>query len=127
MSRALTPLLVKVEDAGLTVQVDGDNLVVKPKARITPELRAEMLARKADLLEHLRWDEDEAYTLLKNALMYVAERYHDGDDTGPLDVLGDRIDAAFRAEDMFALRSAVREYVYVAVSMFRPSRGRRAA
>jgi len=43
-------VLSTITAAGLTVAADGDKLMVRPKDRITPELRALIRARKAELL-----------------------------------------------------------------------------
>lgn len=43
-------LLDTITAAGLTVTADGDTLVVRPRNRITPELRALIRVRKAELL-----------------------------------------------------------------------------
>jgi hypothetical protein len=42
--------LTRLHDAGLTVTADAGDLVVKPASRLTPELRAVILAEKAALL-----------------------------------------------------------------------------
>lgn len=39
--------------AGMTVRADGDALVVKPAERLTPELRATVIAHKPELLDFL--------------------------------------------------------------------------
>lgn len=122
----LTPLLVRVKDAGLTLRADRGNLIYRPKDKLTPELRAELLAHKPELLELLQWNEDVAFALIGDALAYVAQRYR-GEDTDALDEPGERIDDAFGVEDMHALRVAVRHYVGTAVRLFRSSHEGRAA
>ncbi len=53
----LTPLLIRLRDAGLIVEVEGDALAVWPVRALTPELRAELLEHKPELLELLTWSE----------------------------------------------------------------------
>ena len=47
-------LLSTLEEQGIIVCPDGDRLRVRPKSRLTPELREELLACKPELLEFLR-------------------------------------------------------------------------
>ncbi len=44
----LTPLLLRVRDAGLTLRADRGNLVFAPKDKLTPELRAELVVHKPE-------------------------------------------------------------------------------
>ncbi len=115
----LTPLLVRARDAGLTVRVDAGDLVVTPRAMLTPEIRAELLQHKPELVEALTWSESVAHTLLKDAMAYLAEFFiKSGSQAGCLVALDrheDAIDAAVAEEDMFALRVAVREWVQAGV------------
>ena len=45
-----TALLTELAQAGLTLEADGDRLVVAPRGRLTDEIRATIRAHKADLL-----------------------------------------------------------------------------
>ncbi len=110
----LTRLLVRVRDAGLTVQVDDGDLVVWPSRALTPGLQAELLEHKPELLELLTWSESKAHALLKDALAYLAEFDIEG-----LDTYEDAVNEAFAARDMFSLRLAVRGWVRAGVAMFR--------
>ena len=47
-------LLSTLKEQGIAVRPDGDRLRVRPKSRLTPELREELLAHKPELLEFLR-------------------------------------------------------------------------
>lgn len=114
----LTPLLVRVREAGLTLRADRGNLIYRPKDKLTPELREQLLRHKPDLLELLTWRESTAHALLKDAMSYLAEFYVAGSDLAALDPHEERIDAAFHDRDMFALRVAVREWKREGVRMF---------
>jgi hypothetical protein len=46
-------LLVRLANAGLSVRIDGGDLVVKPVDKLTAELRSELLAAKPSLLATL--------------------------------------------------------------------------
>jgi hypothetical protein len=52
----VTPIAVLAEAraAGLVIRPDGENLHVQPAARLTPELRAKLVAVKPELLEMLK-------------------------------------------------------------------------
>lgn len=119
----LTPRLVRVRDAGLSLRVEEGCIVVRPKEKLTPELRAELSLHKPELLELLAWDEDSAYKLIKDAWAYIAE-FHlktGAPDFAPevLDGPEDALEAAYRRQDMFALRIAVRVMAQAAVAEFR--------
>lgn len=121
----LTRLLIRARDAGLTVQVDkvdNGDLFVWPVRALTPELRAELLRYKPELLKLLTWSESTAHTLLKDAAAYLNEFYLEAGpecDLVGLDPHEAAIDAAMMESDMFALRCAVREWVRAGVAMFR--------
>lgn len=61
-------LLDTLRAAGLTVTADGDRLIVAPKDRLTPALRQQMAAHKAELLALLaaenapEWPQDAQHT-----------------------------------------------------------------
>lgn len=53
--RPFPELLAELERRDIRIEVEGDRLRVDaPKAAITPELRATLVARKAELVEHFR-------------------------------------------------------------------------
>jgi acetyl-CoA carboxylase carboxyltransferase component len=89
--------------------------VATPRARLTPELGAELARHKAGLLEVLAWDEDAAYDLARKALAYLNESHQRAGapdfSLEPLDEPERRIDAACEERDMFAYRIATREWV----------------
>ncbi len=111
----LTPLLIRARDAGLSLRADDACIVASPRALLAPELRDEIVSRKAELLVELTWDEDAAYDLARKALAYLNE-YHQRAGAPdfslePLDEPERRIDAACEDRDMFASRIATREWV----------------
>ncbi len=119
----LTPLLVRVRDTGLTLRVAVGDLIVWPEARLTPALRAELVKHKPALVELLVWSETEAHKLIKDTLAYLAEFYLEAGspecELSAMHAPEDRIDEAFVAEDMFALRIAVREWGTAALDALR--------
>ena len=54
-----------IYDAGLTVRVDDGNLALKPAERLTPELRAILVAHKPELIQFLIEAEHTAAELVK--------------------------------------------------------------
>lgn len=76
-----------------------------------------------DPLSTLDWSEDEAYQLIRKALVYVNEQHQKAGkpafDLAALDDAGDRIDEAYVAEDMAALRRAVRAFAEAGLEEFR--------
>lgn len=115
---SLTPLLVRARDAGLTVRADAGDLEVSPAAKLTPEIRAELLRHKPELVELLTWSESAAEDLLKNGLAYATEFAVD-QDLGAHQDHQDAVNEAYYAQDMFALRVAVREWARACVAAFR--------
>jgi hypothetical protein len=120
---SLTPLLLRARDAGLTLAADRGDLVITPRSALTPEIRAELLANKAELLDLLTWSEPVADALLKDAAAYLAEFFFEARTPdchlAGLDAYEVAIDEAFYEQDMFALRIAVRAWVQAGVGMFR--------
>lgn len=110
----LTPLLIRVRDAGLSVLVDAGDLEVWPVRALTPELKAELLRNKAELVELLTWSESKAHALLRDALAYLSEF----DIVEGLEAHEDAVNEAFAARDMFVLRIAVREWAQAGRAMF---------
>jgi hypothetical protein len=47
---AAARLVSELRRRGLALRRDGDNLVVRPKSSMTPDLRAQLLAHKAEVL-----------------------------------------------------------------------------
>ncbi|QHE86520.1 hypothetical protein [Hydrogenophaga sp. BPS33] len=92
--------------AGMTVRADGDALVVKPAERLTPELRATVLAHKPELLDFLL----EAHATTE-ALLETAARAcdHWGDSPAARQQMRQEIEdtpAHLRADLLDHLRSA---------------------
>ena len=122
----LTELLVRAQAAGLMLQAKEDSILVTPKSRLSLELRAELREHKAELSRYLRWDEAEAYALVKDTLAYLAKFYLEAGspdaDIVSLQEFKDRLDDAYTREDMFALRVAVREWIEAALGAFESTR-----
>lgn len=66
-----------VFDAGLSIHADGAELVLKPAAKLTPELRARLVEHKPELLDFIRQADTLTTELLARA-MSVCERHGDG-------------------------------------------------
>lgn len=111
----LIPLLLRARDAGLSLRAESGFIVATPKARLTPELGAEIARHKAELLGVLAWDQDAAYALARKALAYLNQCHQRAGapdfSLEPLDEPERRIDAACEGRDMFAYRIATREFV----------------
>jgi hypothetical protein len=112
---SLTPLLIRARDAGLTLRAEDGFIVATPKARLAPELRAEIARHKAELLGVLAWDADVAHDLARKALAYLNRSHQRAGapdfSLEPLDEPERRIDAACEARDMPAYRIATRPWV----------------
>ncbi len=83
--------------------------------------------REAVAREEERWDKDEAHGLIKRALEHLKKRHLEAGkpDFDPTTVnrAYDRVEEACGAEDMAALRYAVRSVVVVGLKEFRRERG----
>ncbi len=123
----LTPLLIRARDAGLSLRAEDGDVVATPKGRLTPELRDEIVRRKAELLEALRWDEAAAIALLKDAAAYlngplqIALEHLEETDRRAVysDLPEDHLVEAFEARDMFRYRINVRLWVQKAKATLR--------
>ncbi|PLS86694.1 MAG: hypothetical protein CYG60_05905 [Actinobacteria bacterium] len=108
-------LLVRARSADLTLEAKGGSVLVTPKTNLSPEMRDELRRVKGELSAYLRWDEEGAYALWKDALSYLAPFYREaGSPDFDLEALHepwDRVEDAFACEDMFALRLAVHDWV----------------
>jgi TubC N-terminal docking domain len=127
----LTPLLIRVRGSGVTLAVEGDALAVSPRGALTPELRAELVRHKPELLELLAWRERYAYALIKDALAYLAEFYLEAGspdcDLSAMLAPEEEINEAFASRDMHLLRVAVRGWVEAGLGAFREMEGARGA
>ena len=65
-------------DVGLTLLVDGPDLVVKPADRITSEVRAMLVNAKAEVVEYLQACE-RITPMLLDAAMRACDHYGDGE------------------------------------------------
>ncbi len=111
----LTPLLLRARDAGLTLRAESGFIVATPKARLAPELRAEIGRHKAELLGVLAWDEEAAYDLARRAFMHLNRAHQRAGKPDfslePLDEPERRIDDACAERDMPAYRIATHQWV----------------
>jgi hypothetical protein len=77
MSTAVEAVLDHLRDAGVTVKVRGDQLLLNPGDRVTPELAAQVRAFKGRLLSWLTWDETEADALIDAVLERIGRACRD--------------------------------------------------
>ncbi len=122
MPSDLNKLLVRARSAELTLKAKGDSVLVTPKSKMSPEMRDDLRRVKAELSAYLRWDEEKAFALWKDALSCLAPAYLEaGSPDFDLEVLRepwDRVDDAFARGDMFALRIAVRDWLQAGLRAF---------
>jgi len=124
MSAALD-LLVELHNSGIHLRTvsDGELEYEGPEDLVTDEVVANLRNHKVELLGLLKWDEERAYALIREALGYLAKYYVEGSDLSALDPWEDRINEAYAREDMGALRSAVRGFVHAGLASFRKGNG----
>lgn len=113
-------LLSKLDRLGVELHTDGERLRYAGSEEVlTPDLLSEMKVNKSGLLDLLTWDDTEAYVLVKGTLAYLNEQHRQAGkpnfDPSALHDAGDRIDGAFVAEDMGALRHALKVYVFAGI------------
>jgi hypothetical protein len=119
MSAALD-LLVELHNSGIHLRaVSGEELEYEgPEDLVTDEVVASLRNHKAELLRLLKWDEERAYALIREALGYLAKRYVEGSDLSVLAPWEYRMNEAYATEDMAALRVAVRGFVRAGLASF---------
>jgi hypothetical protein len=64
------------------------------------------------------WDEDRAFGTVQEAMRHLADRYVEGADLSVLNPWEDKVQEAYEAEDIEALRTAVEGLVHVALCEF---------
>jgi hypothetical protein len=119
MSTALD-LLIECHQAGIYLRALSDEELEYegPEELLTDESVTDLKKHKTELLSLLKWDEEEAYALIRRALAYLAERYVKDSDLLVLSPWEDRIDEAYAREDMGALRVAIMGYVRAGLASF---------
>jgi hypothetical protein len=117
---AALDLLVELHGGGIHLRAVSDEELEYegPEDLVTDEVVARLRNHKADLLELLTWNEERAYTLIREALRYLAKRYVEGSDLSVLNPWEDRINEAYSREDMAALRVAIRGFVQAGLASF---------
>lgn len=104
-------VLLQAQAAGLVLRPNGDNIGIKPVARLTPELKAALVEHKTAVLAALRdGRQAEVSTGFAQAFARLGNLY-DGDLLGSLwarivaehPALGHAIDVAEKAADLAAL------------------------
>jgi hypothetical protein len=119
MKAVALDLLIETQDKGIALRPVGAELEYEgPEESVSEELVANLRLHKRELLNLLRWDEEVAYQLIRDALAHLNEFYVEGSDLTVLDAWEDRIDDAYDREDMGALRIALKGYVSVGRSAF---------
>jgi len=120
MSAALD-LLVELHNSRIYLRAISDEQLEYegPEDLVTDEVVANLRHHKAELLGLLKWDEERAHALIREALRYLAKRYVEGSDLSALGAWEDRMNEAYAREDMGALRSAVRGFVRAGLASFR--------
>lgn len=115
---AALDLLVELHNSGIYLRaISGGELEYEgPENLVTDEVLADLKKHKAELLGLLRWDEERAHALIREALGHLATRYAEGSDLSALDPWEDRMNEAYSVEDMGALRVAVRGFVRVGLT-----------
>jgi hypothetical protein len=120
MSAALD-LLVDLYKSGIYLRAVSDEELEceGPEDLVTAEVVTSLRNHKAELLGLLKWDEERAYALIREALRYLAKRYIEDLDLSVLGPWEDRMHEAYSREDMGALRVAVRGFVREGLGSFR--------
>ncbi len=115
---ATLDLLMELHNSGIYLRAvsDGELEYEGPKALMTDEVLANLKKHKAELLGLLKWDEERAHALIREALGHLATRYVEGSDLSALDSWEDRMNEAYSGEDMGSLRVAVRGFVRVGLA-----------
>jgi hypothetical protein len=121
-------LLDELTQHGVRLWIEDEHLRCRgPKSVLTPELKLDLERHKSELLDYLKWDSELAYRLLKDALDDLAKDYvRAGKPDYTLDAWNhsEAIDEAFKAEDMFALRIAIWEWVEEVLQAFEAAKDR---
>jgi hypothetical protein len=112
-----TRIMRAAKDLGVDLSLDGGNVLARPSGRLTPELRDAVRENKALLVKDL---------LMRDALLYLGERYVEGADLSGQDEWEDRINGAYPDGDQEEFRAAVRGYVKAGLRAFREADGRAA-
>ena len=122
MSAALD-FLVELHQAGIYLRAvpDGGLEYEGPEDLVTNEIVVSLREHKAELRKLLVWDEEEAYTLIRQALAYLAKRYVENSDLSALEPWGEQVNEAYARGDMGLLRVAIRGYVQAGLGSFRKS------
>jgi hypothetical protein len=120
---AALDLLIEFHHAGIYLRAISDKVLEyeAPEELVTDEGMTALREHKAELLRLLKWDEEEAYALIRRALAYLAKHYNEGSDLSVLGPWEDRMNEAYAREDMGTLRVAIRGYVQAGLASFRKS------
>ena len=68
-------ILLRLAQHGLHLEVDGGDLLVRPRSRMTDDLLAELRARKAELLDALGRPGETAKDIWNQAVREIGERW----------------------------------------------------
>ena len=119
MSAALD-LLMELHNIGIHLRAVSDKELEYegPEALVTDEVVANLRNHKAELLRLLKWDEERAHALIREALGYLAKYYVEDSDLSVLGPWEDQMNEAFSREDMATLRVAVKGFVRAGLASF---------
>jgi hypothetical protein len=111
-------LLVELHNSGIYLRAVSDEELEYegPETLLTDEVMAGLKKHKAELLGLLKWDEERAHALIKEALGHLAKRHVQGSDLSVLGPWEDQMNEAYSTKDMAALQVAVRGFVQVGLA-----------
>lgn len=107
----LNELIAQVRAEGARLVVEGNRLGID--GDVPEALEARVREHRDELKAYLGWDRETARDLIRRAWRFVAERHVAGAGYAPGVVEGPEgdMDNAFEGGDMWAYRTAVREWV----------------
>jgi hypothetical protein len=115
-------VLTRLLDAGISVEVDGADLLLSPEESVTPELLAQVRASKPRLIAWLTWDEQAARDVLDTALDRIG---HACTEVASFDAdqrradLEERINLAAQRRNMAAFLAALAEFEHHCLTAYR--------
>jgi antitoxin component of MazEF toxin-antitoxin module len=110
MTAAVEAVLDHLRDAGVTIKVRGDQLLLIPAAKVTPELAAQVRTFKPRLLSWLTWSDAQANTLIGAALERIGRACRDIPAGIVLADAEERVNVAAQHRDRDAFTDALIAY-----------------
>lgn len=104
-------LMQEVADCGARLVVQNNRLGIQ--GELPEDLKAKIREHRGELVRELTWDQERAYTMLREALEYLDRIFVSGADVPRErnDRLHEAVNEAFAGEDMWAFRVARRAWV----------------